>query len=362
MKKISLMLLFVAATIVGKSQEKLAVVNFDIVGQSLTKQQYLSLTRNEISKLGRYIVLDKYSVQEALEITTVDFNSCYGTSCLSKVGKEMKADFVVAGSIEVINDKAIVTLRLIDVQKGESVKTAFSEFYWTESSAQRLIQLSIHKLFDVTIDEKMLNIYDYERVKQGSLEGPEVRNYNLSGPRFGGVYQSGTMGEVLTDPKNQGGMDKEQFMTVIGYQYEEQYLYTGPFQAVFQMNFSLTGLDQQLAMPSLSFFNGFRSTKSGWEFGFGPSFRFRRTAEGFYRTNGNGERSWHLAKDALAYENPEINERVDSRGDLKLISTWVWAVGKSFKAGSMNIPVNFYTIPDKDGWLFGVSMGYALHR
>jgi hypothetical protein len=39
----------------------------------------------------------------------------------------------------------------------------------------------------------------------------------------------------------------------------------------------------------------------------------------------------------------------------------VWGFGKTFKAGNMNIPVNFYTVPDKDGWLFGFSMGYALH-
>jgi hypothetical protein len=61
-------------------------------------------------------------------------------------------------------------------------------------------------------------------------------------------------------------------------------------------------------------------------------------------------------------ENASKTTRMDSRGTTKLISSWVWAVGKSFKAGSMNIPINFYAIPDKDGWLFGLSMGYALHK
>lgn len=358
MKKFSLVALFITLVFgtQAQSKEKLAVVNFDIVGESLTKQQYISITRSEIGKLDTFQVLDKYTVQEILETNPVDLEKCYGTGCLSKVGKNLNAKYVVAGTAEVINDKAIITIRLIDVAKAEAVKTSFSEFYWSEENAQRLIQLAVYKLFDREIPEKWLNVYDYERVKRGSLEGPEIIKYNLSGPRFGATYQTGKMGEVLAQPKNVGGFDKSPFMTVIGYQYEKSYLYTGPFQAVFQMNFSLTGLDQQMAIPSFTVLNGFRSTKGGWEFGFGPSFRFKRSAEGFYRDG-----VWKLSNEAEPYENPSKTDRIDSRGKTKFVSSWVWGIGKSFKAGSMNIPVNFYTIPDKDGWLFGISMGYAIH-
>lgn len=349
------------AVLTAKSQEKLAVINFDIVGKSLTKQQYISITRAEIAKLNQYQVLDKYTVQESLEKNPVDLDKCYGTLCLSEVGKNLGSKFVVAGTAEVIGDKAIISLRLIDATTSQPVKTTYSEFYWSEENAQRLIQLAVFKLFDQPIDDKKLNIFDYEKVKQGSLEGPAILKYNLSGPRFGASYQSGEMGDVLTQNKNQGGFDKQKFMTVIGYQYEKQYLYTGPFQAVFQMNFSLAGLDQQMAVPSFAILNGFRSTKGGWEFGFGPSFRLRKTIEGFYRTDESGNQTWHFSDEAEAYEDVDKKDRLDSRGKTKLFSSWVWGVGKSFKAGSMNIPINFYTIPDKDGWLFGFSMGYALH-
>ena len=337
------------------------MINFDIVGKSLTKQQFISITRSEIAKLDLYQVLDKYTVQESLEQNPVDLEKCYGTKCLSEVGKKLTTKYVVAGTAEVINDKAIISLRLIDVATSEAVKTSYSEFYWSEENAQRLIQLAVFKLFDQPIDDKKLSVFDYERVKQGTLEGPAILKYNLSGPRFGGTYQTGEMGDVLGQKKNEGGFEKEPFMTVIGYQYEKQYLYTGPFQAVFQMNFSLAGLDQQAAIPSFTILNGFRSTKGGWEFGFGPSFRIRKTTEGFYRQDESGNSTWHLASEAKPYEPVDKKERLDSRGASKLFSSWVWGVGKSFKAGSMNIPVNFYTIPDKDGWLFGFSMGYALH-
>jgi len=361
MKKLSLILLLLGASIISKAQEKIAVINFDIVGKSLTKQQYITITRTEISKLERYQVVDKYTVQESLEKNPVDLDKCFGINCLSKIGTDLKVKYVLSGSAEVIGDKAIISMRLIDVEKKETIKNTYSEFYWSEKNAQRLVQLAVYKLFDKTIDEKLLNIYDYARVTQGNVEGPDVRQYNLSGPRFGGTYQTGKMEGIITAGKVEGGFDKKPFMTVIGYQYEQQYLYTGPFQAVFQLNFSLTGLDQQTAIPSFSVLNGFRATKSGWEFGFGPSFRLRKVADGFYRTT-NGSESWVLWGDQEVGENASKTTRMDSRGETKLISSWVWAVGKSFKAGSMNIPVNFYAIPDKDGWLFGLSMGYALHK
>lgn len=369
MKKLSLFIIGAILSInvfaqgVGTSiKPKLAVLNFDIVGGTLNKDQFISITRSEVAKIGDHQVLDKYSIGEAFEKQPVDLDKCFGTQCLTAAGKQLETKFVVAGAVEVINDKAIVTLRLIDVDAGSSIKTSYSEFLWTPENAQSLIEIAVKKLFDKEVEPNKFNVYDYSIAKRGGLEGPQIQKYNLSGPRFGATYQTGEMGDVLQASKDQGGFDKMPFMTVIGYQYEKQYLYTGKFQAVFQMNFSLAGLDQQLAVPSFTVLNGFRSTKSGWEFGFGPSFRLRRTAEGFYRNDAQGNKVWHLLKDAEAYENPAVEERLDSRGSINIFSSWIWGVGKSFKAGSMNIPVNFYTIPDKDGWMFGVSMGYAIHH
>lgn len=356
MKKLNLLLLLVTLTFLGKSTERIAVLNFDVIGKSLTKQQFISVTRTEIAKLDTFQVLDKYTVQEAYDESPVDLVKCYGVKCLTKIGAQLNVKYVVAGTAEVITDKAIITLRLIDVQSGKVIKTSYSEFIWSEANSQRLINMSVYKLFGRHIDRRLTNLYDYETVKQAAFEGPEIIKYNLSGPRFGGAYQTGEMGNIISNSKSKGGFNKQPFMTVIGYQVEKQYLYTGAFQAIFQANFSLAGLDQQMAIPSVALLNGFRSTKGGWEFGFGPTFRFRKASEGFYRDG-----AWKLLKDALPNEEFEKETRLDSRGSLNFISSWVWAVGKSFKAGNMNIPINLYAIPDKDGWQFGISMGYALH-
>jgi len=356
MKKLSLIFLLFVCTFLAKASERLAVLNFDIIGKALTKQQFISITRTEIAKLDTFQVLDKYTVQETLDENPVSLEKCYGVKCLTKIGKNLKVKYVVAGTAELIADKAIITLRLIDIDLEKVIKTSYSEFIWSEINSQRLVQMAVFKLFNKKIDRRFKNIYDYETVKSAALEGPEIVKYNLSGPRFGAAYQTGKMGSILKNGKNNGGFNKQPFMTVIGYQMEKQYLYTGAFQAVFQMNFSLAGLDQQTAIPSLALLNGFRTSKGGWEFGFGPTFRFRKSASGFYKDG-----KWTLLNEAQPGEEFEEEERLDSRGDLGMISSWVWAIGRSFKAGNMNIPVNLYTIPDKDGWQFGISMGYALH-
>ncbi|HNJ90627.1 MAG TPA: hypothetical protein PLT99_14195 [Chitinophagales bacterium] len=56
--------------------------------------------------------------------------------------------------------------------------------------------------------------------------------------------------------------------------------------------------------------------------------------------------------------NYSFSENFDARGDAKLNTFWIFAAGRTFRAGSLNIPVNaFYTLMD-DGGYAGVSFGF----
>jgi hypothetical protein len=51
----------------------------------------------------------------------------------------------------------------------------------------------------------------------------------------------------------------------------------------------------------------------------------------------------------------EIHRQLDSRGEMEFTSSLVLALGKTFKSGKMNIPVNMYTtIPNKNGFRVGI--------
>jgi hypothetical protein len=158
-------------------------------------------------------------------------------------------------------------------------------------------------------------------------------------------------------PKNQGGFDGYPAMFQFGYQFEKQYLTQGNLQALFEFLPMISGLDQGLFIPSMTIMHGLRSNKSGLEFAFGPTIRLTKKASGYYDNNGG----WHLKSDWESDwgTNPySIISRMDSRGYLAVETGFVFAVGCTFKSGNLNIPVNAFVVPHKDGARVGASFGF----
>ena len=126
----------------------------------------------------------------------------------------------------------------------------------------------------------------------------------------------------------------------------------------------LTGVEQNMFNPSLAILNGFRSSKNGWEIGFGPTFRLSRIAEGYYVDDIKENDNWRIDSEWRVpanldttspwggyLDNPyESYTRMDSRGDVKLQGEWVWALGKTFHSGYGKYPrfsMPFYHIPKR---------------
>ncbi len=148
-------------------------------------------------------------------------------------------------------------------------------------------------------------------------------------------------------------------MFQFGYQFEVQYLNEGNYQALFEFLPTITGFNQNVFIPSITIMNGFRDNKHGWEIAFGPTFNVVSKADGYYANN-----SWHLKNewhDTTSNPNP-IVQRMDSRGDYELQAGFIIAIGKTFKSGKLNIPVNLYIVPNKDGIRMGASFGFNAKR
>lgn len=166
---------------------------------------------------------------------------------------------------------------------------------------------------------------------------------------------TGTTADRLKEKKNEGGYDVNPIMFQFGYQVEAQYLNQGNFQALFEFIPLVTGLDQGMFIPSFTIMNGLRNNKNGFEFAFGPTASLAKVAKGYYDKNNNFilEGQWTSGEPI-----PELEERFDSRGEYALNTGFIFAMGKTFKSGKLNIPVNAYIIPHKDGFRFGASFGY----
>ena len=143
----------------------------------------------------------------------------------------------------------------------------------------------------------------------GAQAPPPAREVNLSGPRFGGIVSK------LHENNINVGTAISQF----GWQSEKQfYSKQGGVAALNEWVFLLGGLDQNVAIPSLSWLVGLR-TQEGAEFGIGPNV----TPAGV----------------ALAF-----------------------AAGMTIRTGVINVPMNFAVVPTKAGTRVTMLTGFTLRH
>jgi hypothetical protein len=142
-----------------------------------------------------------------------------------------------------------------------------------------------------------------------------AKTVNLSGPRFGMTALSTGVVDELKKREIEVGSNISQF----GWQFEKQfYSRNSGVAAVNEWVFLLGGLDQGVALPSVSWMVGLR-TREGAEFGIGPNI----TPAGV----------------ALAL-----------------------AGGVTFRAGNLNVPMNVAVVPSKAGTRISVLTGFNMRR
>jgi len=315
-----------------------------------------NLVRLELEKANVYNVLDKYDVAYIIEKEELDISNCYGKICLLEAAKSLKVHKMLTGNIEQFGDKIIISLRLIDVESALVEKSDVTEYQNIQDEIQIITEISVKKILGLEINPNLVNLLvNYE----DSIISART-NLRLNGPSMGIAYITGQRADRLMAKTSKGGYDGYPFLSQFGYQYEIQYLSAGNFQALVEFLGMISGLEQQLFNPSLIFMNGFRWGQRGWEIAFGPSISMRKTAMGYFDDQNEWYREWEwTGSEANPYE---IIEAMDSRGDLVVGTGWVWAIGKTFKSGYLNIPVNAYVNPNKKGWYISLSIGFNVSK
>ncbi|MBL7895787.1 MAG: hypothetical protein JNK50_10895 [Bacteroidia bacterium] len=368
--KTTIAALFLSIGMWAQTKQNIAVLNIDSKGVIQTSEEMGYLVRLELEKTKTYSVLDKYEVNEVIKANDIDVNNCYSKSCLVNAGKLLKADKMLSGSVERLDEKVVISLRIIDVASGTIEKTESTEFL-NLPEIQKMIRVAVGKLVGIEPDPVLVKLLiDYDV----PVESPK-NTLRLNGPRLGFSSTLGEAGEILSNPdKSKGGFDMYPVNFQFGWQQEVQYISAGNFQALVENIFLIGGLESGKFVPSYTPLLGFRFGKGAWEFGFGPTFRLVRKANGFYDKEGylgkKGE--WHLSneynsnnfvrEDAPSINPYSIESRLDSRGNTELSTGLVIAVGKTFRSGYLNIPVNIYVAPRKDGSTVGAMVGFNIQK
>ncbi len=336
------------------------VLNIDAVGINMDAKQMGNLVRMELDKLQKYEVVDRYDVAYLIEKNELKIDNCFGKICLLEIGNKLDVQYMFTGSVERFGEVIIMTMRLINVDKGIIEKTQVMEFQNYLKEIQSMTTMCIAKLFGNEVNAQLERYLTKENDFENTINNPNVDQLNLSGPRMGITFLTGDAATIMSDSKENGGYDSYPFFTSFGYQFEVQYLNEGNFQALFEFLPLISGLDQGRIVPSMTILHGLRNNKNGLEFAFGPTVSMFQAARGYY----DEENNWILEDDWFTQfpntDRPTVREtRMDSRGNIIQLSPgFVFALGWTFKSGKLNIPVNAFVVPNRSNTRIGISMGF----
>ncbi len=367
MKKISFPLLALLLGILGSAtgqqtpapMEKVAVLHFDTKDLGLDPVQMGKLARLELDKTGVFEVLDPYDVAYLVDKENLKLDNCFGKTCLVETGKKLRADKMMTGSVEQLGESIVVSIRLVGVASESVERSQVIQFLNLKPHIQDMLAVTIQKMLGLSFDQNLFNKLTRPDDYESSVNVPESSRLNLAGSRMGMTMLTGDRADIYRRKKAEGGWSGEPYLFHFGYQFETSYLNSGGLQALFEFITIISGLNQGRVIPSLNIMHGLRSNRNGFEFAFGPVFVADKRLDMAYDESAKkwltkGEWTTALPDTPL----PTLESRPDSRGSFKLGTSFIVAAGKSFKSGKLNIPLNAFFIPDREGHRFGLSIGF----
>ena len=379
MKK-SLLIFITTAIVNGINAQgnSIAVSNPNVEGLYATPTICAKILQLELSKLNQYSVFDSFDMEEVYLKDSSFRNNCLSKSCLVAFGKELDADYMLTGSYDLLANKIVITLKMIDVKNNSMYKSGLREFTNQEKELQRMTEIVLKEMLGIPVNSELV---DQLKFDNDIITKSNVGKVSNSGPRVGVGFMTGDFYEFATRSKAQGGMDIVPAISMIGYQLEAQYVGTDNFSALAEFILNVNGLEQGKFLPTLSILNGFRFGKAGWEFAFGPGFTLTRTSNGFFDTQGaygakdqyysvsGWDSDWNnyissnnLASDDYTNLGYTLEETLDERADVKGAFMFVMAFGRTFKAGALNIPVNIFYSSRGKGGIAGVNVGFNVTK
>lgn len=338
---------------------KIAVLGIDSKELIMDSESLGKLARLKLQKDERYAVFREYDVEEEFSSRLERVNNCYSVKCLTEFGRELGADQMLSGAAERFGERIVINLIIVEVASGQIIASDVNEYYNLGGEMEGMIEISVNNLLNSENDPQLENALVR---KETTLSDQVVERLKLNGPRMGVAYVLGLRGQRLQDPASQNGFDMLPFMSQFGYQFEWQYLSAGNMQALVEVIPLISGMDQQMFLPSLTLMNGFRHSGTGVEIAFGPTLSIGRMAEGFYDANNKWQpKENYVEEDSDTYRTG-LHENLDSRGDATVNYSFTLAAGRTFQSGHLNIPVNIYYSPGKHGGLLGASFGFNIRK
>ena len=345
----------------SEPKKTLAVLDFDVRNYPVDAQQLIDKATIELIRINKFEIVDKYDIEYISKRDQVDLKGCYSKICLEDIGKRLRCDFLLTGSYDLLGDRVAVTVRLYDVAKGSFAESASRIYLNIPQQNLTMMEVAIKDLLAVANDENLIKKLTISEEYESALNNPETAVINNNGPRLGVTAVVGGSTQILmADPRTGGFGYSLPALTSFGYQFEQVFVNSGDFQALFEFIPLIAGLEYGRLIPSTNVLMGMRNSRTGWEFAVGPNFTTTVTAEGYLQ----GENFIINGTQGYDPTDKDVITRLDSRGDLAVSTGLVLGFGKTFKSGKMNFPVNLFVVtPGRgDSWRIGTSVGFNIVR
>ena len=286
---------------------------------------------------------------------------------------------MITGSFDLLGNKIVITLKMIDVANNSVYKSGLKEFTNQEKELQRMVEVLLAEMLDIPVNKELSDRLKFDN---DIITKANVGKVSNSGPRVGVGVMTGAFYEYANRSKSQGGLDIFPAVSMIGYQLEAQYVGTDNFSALAEFILNVNGLEQGKFIPTLSILNGFRFGDAGWEFAFGPGFTLTKTSFGrfldddSYQTRQEYQNYWageYNTSSGISYNEhmnnqdykdivDNMEETLDDRADIKGAFMFVMAFGRTFRAGALNIPVNIFYSSRGKGGIAGLNVGFNVTK
>lgn len=361
----------------AQGNSSIAVANPNVEGLYATPEMCAKMIRLELSKLNKYSVYDKFDMQDVYD-SNESYKTCLSKSCLVEFGQKLGVNYMITGSFDLLGNKIVITLKMIDVANNSVYKSGLKEFTNQEKELQRMVEVLITEMLDIPVNKELSDRLKFDN---DIITKANVGKVSNSGPRVGVGVMTGAFYEYANRSKSQGGLDIFPAISMIGYQLEAQYVGTDNFSALAEFILNVNGLEQGKFIPTLSILNGFRFGDSAWEFAFGPGFTLTKTSmgrfvDGNYQTQREYQDYWadqwdntsgisygeHMNNQDYQDILNTMEETLDDRAQIKGAFMFVMAFGRTFRAGALNIPVNIFYSSRGGGGIAGLNVGFNVTK
>lgn len=343
---------------VSSTLPSMLIGGIEVRGISSDEEILRTVIYKSLVNSKKYVVNDRYDVAE--KIGSDKLKLCMGKDCLIKAGNEINADYAMSASYDGLGDRILISMKIVNVKTGEIEKNEIEQFENQPRELNRMTDIMICKMLNIETD---INVVKPLVFKDNPAASAGLGKMNNSGPRMGVALTTEENAEFFKRSEDDGGVGGVPLLFNIGYQLEKQYVGSEKFSALFEFIGNVSGIEHGTPIPSFAILHGVRFGKGAWEIAMGPSLTVKTLMSGTTDYDGTFRSYSYLANAGVANADQfHYFNRPDTRGAMYMSSNFIVGVGKTFRSGALNAPLNFYASFNKYGTTYGLSLGVNITR